>query len=163
MSFVAIRADAPAAPRPFRKKAVTASSLRCRFAHSLWFRPPGHFRAPSDSTPGCSTARLFPPRQGALVRDLRPFRAPASPVRMRAASTKITGVQAPAAVPSSGQPSAGLSPPGAPGAFPPNKGKAVARLSTAPRSGCLPLPLPSHTRSRGETRPEIPPDPRGGT
>ena len=31
--------------------------------------------APANSTYGISTARLFPPRQGALVRDLRPFRA----------------------------------------------------------------------------------------
>ena len=62
-----------------------------------------------------------------------------------------------------GQPSAASSPPGAAGAFPPNKGKAVARLSTAPRSGSLPLPLHPHTRSPGETRPEIPfSPPRGG-
>lgn len=51
-------------------------------------------------------------------------------------------------VSSSGQPAAGFTPPGRTAPFPPNKGKAVARLSTAPRSGCLPLPLPSHTRSR---------------
>ncbi len=31
--------------------------------------------APTSSTYGSSTARLFPPRQGALVRDLQPFRA----------------------------------------------------------------------------------------
>ena len=47
--------------------------------------------------------------------------------------------------------------------LPPNKGKAVARLLPAPRSGCLPLPLLSHTRSRQETRPVITPIPsRGG-
>lgn len=46
--------------------------------------------------------------------------------------------------------------------LPPNKGKAVARLLPAPRSGCLSLPLPSHTRSRQETRPVIPPGPPGG-
>jgi len=46
--------------------------------------------------------------------------------------------------------------------LPPNKGKAVARLLPAPRSGCLPLPLPSHTRSRQETRPGIPPGPPRG-
>ena len=46
--------------------------------------------------------------------------------------------------------------------LPPNKEKAVARLLPAPRSGCLPLPLPSHTRSRQETRPGIPPGPPRG-
>ena len=46
--------------------------------------------------------------------------------------------------------------------LPPKKGKAVARLLPAPHSGCLPLPLPSHTRSRQETRPGIPPGPPRG-
>ena len=31
--------------------------------------------ATTNSTYGSSTARLFPPRHGALVRDLRPFRS----------------------------------------------------------------------------------------
>ena len=65
-------------------------------------------------------------------------------------------------MPLSGQPAAGLSPPGRKAPFPPNKGKAVARLLPAPRSCSLPLPLPSHTRSRQETRPGIPPDPPKG-
>ena len=82
--------------------------------------------------------------------------------RMRASVLQLKGVPVPRPVPESGQPAAGLSPPGRRAPFPPNKGKAVARLLPAPRSGCLPLPLPSHTRSRQETRPEIPPDPRGG-
>ena len=44
------------------------------------------------------------------------------------------------------------------------KGKAVARLSTAPRSGCLPLPFLPRPRSRGETCHLIPlpASPRGG-
>ena len=46
--------------------------------------------------------------------------------------------------------------------LPPNKGKAVARLLPAPRSGCLPLPLTSLTRSRQETRSGIPPGPPRG-
>jgi len=46
--------------------------------------------------------------------------------------------------------------------LPPNKGKAVARLLPAPRSGCLPLPLPSHPQSRQKTRPGIPPGPPRG-
>ena len=35
----------------------------------------GALPRPPNSTPGSSTARLFPPRHGALVRDLRPFRS----------------------------------------------------------------------------------------
>ena len=103
--------------------------------------------------------KTLPYAPGAPVRDLRPFRAPATPVLMRGVSEGRNAVPVRRTVPESGQPAAGLSPPGAAGAFPPNKGKAVARLSTAPRSGCLPLPLPSHTRSRQETRPGIPPGP----
>ena len=68
--------------------------------------------APVNSTPGSSTASLFPPRQGALVRDLRPFRAPASPVLMRGVSDGRNVLPVPGVVPVSGQPAAGLSPPG---------------------------------------------------
>ena len=82
--------------------------------------------------------------------------------RMRAFVLQLKGVPVLWPVPESGQPAAGLSPPGAACAFPPNKGKAVARLLPTPRSGCLPLPFPSHSRSRQETRPGIPPGPRGG-
>ena len=42
---------------------------------------------------------------------------------MQPASSRMSGVPAPGTVPSSGQPAAGLSPPGARGAFPPIKGK----------------------------------------
>ena len=87
---------------------------------------------------------------------------PASPVLMRRVSEGRNAVPVRRSVPESGQPAAGLSPPGAAGAFPPNKGKAVARLLPAPRSGCLPQPFPSHTRSRQETRPGIPPGPPRG-
>ena len=118
--------------------------------------------APSNSTPGNSTVRLFLPRRCAPVRDSRSFRAPASPVPVRGVSDGRDVQLMPGTVPVSGQPAAGLSPPGAAGAFPPNKGKAVARLLPAPRSGCLPLPLPTHTRSRQETRPGIPPGPPRG-
>ena len=107
--------------------------------------------------------KTLPSAPGAPVRDLRPFRAPASPVLMRGVSEGRNDVPVRRSVPESGQPAAGLSPPGAAGAFPPNKGKAVARLLPAPRSGCLPQPFPSHTRSRQETRPGIPPGPPRGT
>ena len=107
--------------------------------------------------------KTLPSAPGAPVRDLRPFRAPASPVLMRGVLEGRNAVPVRRSVPESGQPAAGLSPPGAAGAFPPNKGKAVARLLPAPRSGCLPLPFPSHTRSRQETRPGIPPGPPRGT
>ena len=106
--------------------------------------------------------KTLPSAPGAPVRDLRTFRAPASPVLMRGVSKGRNVVPVRGSVPGSGQPTAGLSPPGRSAPFPPNKGKAVARLLPAPRSGCLPLPLPSHTRSRQETRPGIPPDPPRG-
>ena len=106
--------------------------------------------------------KTLPSAQAAPVRDLRPFRAPASPVLMRGVSEGRSAVPVRRSVPESGQPAAGLSPPGRRAPFPPNKGKAVARLLPAPRSGCLPLPFPSHTRSRQETRPGIPPGPPRG-
>ena len=106
--------------------------------------------------------KTLPSAPGALVRDLRAFRAPASPVLIRGVSKGKIVVPVRRSVQGSGQPADGLSPPGRSAPFPPNKGKAVARLLPAPRSGCLPLPLPSHTRSRQETRPGIPPGPRGG-
>ena len=48
--------------------------------------------APPNSTSGSSTARLFPPRQGAPVTDSRPFRAPASQAEMRLLSSRRDGV-----------------------------------------------------------------------
>ena len=42
-----------------RWEAVKPSSLRCRSVQKAWFRPPGHCRAPTNSTHGSSTARLF--------------------------------------------------------------------------------------------------------
>ena len=106
--------------------------------------------------------KTLPSAPSAPVRDLRAFRAPASPVLMRRVSEEWNEVPVRRSVARSGQPTAGLSPPGRSAPFPPNKGKAVARLLPAPRSGCLPLPLPSHTRSRQETRPGIPPGPPRG-
>ena len=79
--------------------------------------------APANSTPGSSTASLFPPRQGALVRDLRPFRAPASPVPVRGVSDRRNVLPVPGTVPLSGQPAAGLSPPGRCAPSRPIKGK----------------------------------------
>ena len=90
---------------------------------------------PSNSTPGSSTARLFPPGYAAPVRDSRPFRAPASPVHMRPPSASRDVVPAPGTVPSSGQPAAGLSPPGARGAFPPiNKKRSRPAVTWRPRA-----------------------------
>ena len=54
-----------------RSKPVhSAKAALTRFGSVL----PGHCRAPPNSTHGSSTSRLFPPRHGALVRDLRPLR-----------------------------------------------------------------------------------------
>ena len=100
---------------------TTAVSKSYTFLHL--FRPPGHCHAPTNSTSGSSTARLFPPGYAAPVRDSRPFRAPASPADMRPSSANRDNIPVPGTVPSSGQPAAGLSPPGAAGAFPPIKGK----------------------------------------
>ena len=68
--------------------------------------------APTNSTYGSSTVRLVLPRQGAPVRDSRPFRAPASPVLMRGVSEGRNVMPVPGTVLLSGQPAAGLSPPG---------------------------------------------------
>ena len=151
--------------------AVIGKSGQSQFAplklRSLALVPSSRARcAPSNFTYGSSTARLQQDAPAGasriLIANLRSFRAPASPACMRPTSTRISGVQVPGPVPSSGQPAAGLSPPGRKAPFPPNKRKAVARLLPVPHSGCLPLPLPSHTQSRQETRPRIPPGPPRG-
>ena len=151
-----------AAPRPFKNNSGQALFTALKLRSEGLVPSSGARCAPANSTPGSSTARLFPPGYAAPVRDSRPFRAPASPVLVRGVSEGRNAVPVRRSVPESGQPAAGLSPPGRGAPFPPNKGKAVARLLPAPRSGCLPLPLPSHTRSRQETRPGIPPDPPRG-
>ena len=106
--------------------------------------------------------KTLPSAPSAPFRDLRAFRAPASPVPMRGVSEGWNAVPIRRSMPESGQPAAGLSQPGRRAPFPPDKGKAVARLLPAARSGCLPLPFPSHSRSRQETRPGIPPSPPRG-
>ena len=83
----------------------------------------GHYRAPSNSTNGSFTVRLFLPRQGAPVRDSRPFRAPAPPVLMRGVSDGRNVLPVSGTVPLSGQPAAGLSPPGRCAPSRPIKGK----------------------------------------
>ena len=79
--------------------------------------------APSNSTDGSFTVRLFLPRQCAPVRDSRSFRAPASPVLMRGVSDGRSVLPVPGIVPVSGQPAAGLSPPGRFASSRPIKGK----------------------------------------
>ena len=79
--------------------------------------------APSNSTYGSSTVRLFLPRRSAPVRDSRPFRAPAPPVLMRGVSNERNVLPMPRAVPVSGQPAAGLFPPGRFASSHPIKGK----------------------------------------
>ena len=79
--------------------------------------------APSNSTPGNSTVRLFLPRRCAPVRDSRSFRAPASPVPVRGVSDGRDVQLMPGTVPVSGQPAAGLSPPGRKRPSHPIKGK----------------------------------------
>ena len=107
--------------------------------------------APANSTYGSSTARLFLPRQGAPVTDSRPFRAPAPPADMRLSSARRSGIPATRSVPTSGQPAAGLSPPGARGAFPPIKGKRSQDCAgTSPPQTCAGS---SPTAPRGHYRP----------
>ena len=55
--------------------------------------------APSNSTNGSFTVRLFLPRRCAPVRDSRPFRAPAPPVLMRGVSEGMNAVPVPGLVP----------------------------------------------------------------
>ena len=115
---------------------VTSSGARC---------------APPNFTYGSSTARLFLPRQGAPVTDSRPFRAPAPPADMRPSSANRDGVTVPGTVPPSGQPAAGLSPPGAASAFPPIKGKRSQDcVGTSPPQTCA---CSSPTAPRGQKRP----------
>lgn len=79
--------------------------------------------APSNSTYGSSTVGLFLPRGSAPVRDSRTFRAPAPPVPVRGVSDGRNVLPVPGTVPSSGQPAAGLSPPGRKRPSRPIKGK----------------------------------------
>ena len=107
--------------------------------------------APANSTSGSSTTRLFPPGYAAPVRDSRPFRAPASPADMRPSSANRDNIPVPGTVPSSGQPAAGLSSPGARGAFPPIKGKRSQDCAgTSPPQTCAGS---SPTAPRGHHRP----------
>ena len=95
--------------------------------------------APPNYTLGSSTARLFLPGSATPVTDSRPFRAPAPPVPYASVCTLIEG---------STNSSVGVRKRSACGWFIPPP--------PAPRSGCLPLPFPSHTQSRQETHPVIP-------
>ncbi len=62
--------------------------------------------APTNSTYGSSTARIFPPGSATPVRYSRPFRAPAPPADMRPSSANRDGIPVPGTVPTSGQPAA---------------------------------------------------------
>ena len=107
--------------------------------------------APANSTSGSSTARLFLPHQGAPVTDSRPFRAPASPADMRPSSANRDSIPVPGSVPTSGQPAAGLSPPGRSAPFPPIKGKRSQDCAgTSPPQTCAGS---SPTAPRGHHRP----------
>ena len=112
-----------AAPRPFKNNSGQALFTALKLRSEGLVPSSGARCAPANSTPGSSTARLFPPGYAAPVRDSRPFRAPASPVLVRGVSGRRNAVPMQLPVPESGQPAAGLSPPGAAGAFPPIKGK----------------------------------------
>ena len=146
-----IRAD-----RYGRSAPVTGESGQSQFAplklRSLALVPSsGAQSAPTNSTYGSSTARLFLPHQGAPVTDSRSFRAPASPADMRPSSANRDNIPVPGTVPSSGQPAAGLSPPGADGAFPPIRGKRSQDCAgTSPPQTCAGS---SPTAPRGHHRP----------
>ena len=158
-----IRAD-----RYGRSAPVTGESGQSQFAplklRSLALVPSsGAQCAPTNSTYGSSTVRLFlpsaltrssqrltaVPRPGFAGPDARGIRWKERPTGARDSAIKRSACGW--FIPTRSQRS-----------LPPNKRKAVARLLPAPRSGCLPLPLPSHTRSRQETRPVIPPGPPRG-
>lgn len=116
------------ADRYGRSAPVTGESGQSQFAplklRSLALVPSsGAQCAPTNSTYGSSTVRLFLPRRSAPVRDSRPFRTPASPVPVRGVSDGRNVLQVPGAVPLSGQPAAGLSPPGRCAPSHPIKGK----------------------------------------
>ena len=107
--------------------------------------------APPNSTPASSAVRLFPTRRSASVIDSRALRGPASPVCMRPSVDQWKEVPMPAAVQSSGQPSAGLSPPGRFAPFPPIKGKRSQDCAgTSPPQTCAGS---SPTAPRGHHRP----------
>lgn len=116
------------ADRYGRSAPVTGESGHSQFAplklRSLALVPTsGAQSAPTNSTCGSSTVRLFLPHRSAPVRDSRPFRAPASPVLMRGVSDGRNVLPVPGIVPLSGQPAAGLSPPGRCAPSRPIKGK----------------------------------------
>ena len=100
--------------------------------------------APTNSTPASSAVRLFPTRRSAPVIDSRALRGPASPVGMQTSVHQRKEVRTQAAVQSSGQPSAGLSPPGRFAPFSPIKAKrsrpAVGHGPPARRAGQSPRP-----------------------
>ena len=104
------------ADRYGRSAPVTRESGQSQFAplklRSLALVPSsGAQSAPTNSTYGSSTVRLFLPRRSAPVRDSRSFRAPAPPVLMRGVSDGRNVLLVSGTVPLSGQPAAGLSPP----------------------------------------------------
>ena len=140
-----------AAPRPFKNNSGQALFTALKLRSEGLVPPSGARCAPANSTPGSSTARLFPPGYAAPVRDSRPFRAPASPVLVRGVSGRRNAVPMQLPVPESGQPAAGLSPPGAAGAFPPIKGKRSQDCAgTSPPQTCAGS---SPTAPRGHHRP----------
>lgn len=116
------------ADRYGRSAPVTRESGQSQFAppklRSLALVPSsGAQSAPTNSTYGSSTVRLFLPRRSAPVRDSRSFRAPAPPVLMRGVSDGRNVLLVSGTVPLSGQPAAGLSPPGRCAPSRPIKGK----------------------------------------
>ena len=95
--------------------------------------------------------KTLPSAPSAPVRDLRSFRAPTPPVLVRGVSERKYAVPVRLPVPESGQPAAGLSPPGAAGAFPPIKGKRSQDCAgTSPPQTCAGS---SPTAPRGQKRP----------
>lgn len=92
--------------------------------------------APTNSTYGSSTARIFPPGSATQVRYSRSFRSPAPPADMRPSSANRDGIPVPGTVPTSGQPAAApLSP-----LRPPSWGW---RLLPLPPSSARATPSPS--------------------
>ena len=116
------------ADRYGRSAPVTGERGQSQFAplkiRSLALVPSSGARcAPPNSTPASSAVRLFPTRRSAPVIDSRALRGPASPVLMRGVSDGRNVLPMPGTVPLSGQPAAGLSPPGRCAPSRPIKGK----------------------------------------